>query len=291
MADLLDRGFSEFVRADNRKANSLFTGAGRHHTVSVATVALTRGFVVNVKHGDAAPRIGAALGLACLLAIGASSGPAQAANYLKAVYTGSVTQLVDKEGRVGAPVDFVANPGLKYTATYLFDLDAGWRTTVLGGPFPYDQVLGGAAFGGFTPLISAQVAINGFTIDFGANYASQQETQPGRLINSATEDFAGGLWSDTFFTVATTAAPALLTTPVSVDATDPQVFVNTAFICDFVGVPGNGYCSTMRFSFFGAPDHVTVSLGVPEPATWAMMIIGFLGVGAVQRRRRSPVAA
>jgi len=246
---------------------------------------------VNVKHGDAALRFGAVLGLACLIATGVGSGAAHAATYLKAVYTGSVTQLVDKDGRIGAPVDFVANPGLKYTATYLFDLDAGWRTTVLGGPFPYDQVLGGAAFFGFTPLISAQVAINGFTIDFGANYVSQQETQPGRLINSATDDFAGGLWSDTFFTVATTAAPALLTTPVSVDATDPQVFVNTAFICDFVGVPGNGYCSTMRFSFFGAPDHVTVSLGVPEPATWAMLIVGFGAMGAALRRGGSAASA
>ena len=30
--------------------------------------------------------------------------------------------------------------------------------------------------------------------------------------------------------------------------------------------------------------------GVPEPATWAMMIIGFGGVGAVMRRRREIVA-
>jgi hypothetical protein len=27
--------------------------------------------------------------------------------------------------------------------------------------------------------------------------------------------------------------------------------------------------------------------GVPEPATWAMLIFGFAGIGAVLRRRRS----
>ena len=30
---------------------------------------------------------------------------------------------------------------------------------------------------------------------------------------------------------------------------------------------------------------------VPEPATWAMMIMGFFGLGAVLRRRRVAVAA
>jgi len=30
--------------------------------------------------------------------------------------------------------------------------------------------------------------------------------------------------------------------------------------------------------------------GVPEPATWAMMIMGFMGVGAAVRRRGGKVA-
>jgi hypothetical protein len=245
---------------------------------------------MNGKHFTASLRFVAVFGLACLLAA-AGSGAAQATTYLQAVYTGSVTNLVDKDGLVGTPVDFVADPGLKYTATYVFDLDAGSRTTVLGGPFPYDQILGGSAFGGFTPLISATVAINGFTINFDANYSSQQVTQPGRLINSATDNFDGGLWSSTFFTMATSAAPALLTTPLSIDATDPQPFDNSAFICEFVGVPGNGYCPVTTFSVEGTPEHVAVSLAVPEPATWAMLIVGFGALGEAMRRggsRRRP---
>jgi hypothetical protein len=30
---------------------------------------------------------------------------------------------------------------------------------------------------------------------------------------------------------------------------------------------------------------------VPEPATWAMMLLGFAGIGAVMRRRRRRVFA
>jgi hypothetical protein len=34
-----------------------------------------------------------------------------------------------------------------------------------------------------------------------------------------------------------------------------------------------------------------VSLGVPEPASWAMMIVGFGGVGALMRRRQQGLTA
>jgi choice-of-anchor C domain-containing protein len=39
--------------------------------------------------------------------------------------------------------------------------------------------------------------------------------------------------------------------------------------------------------FFGAAlDNVSVSSAVPEPATWAMMLTGFFGLGLLARRRR-----
>jgi hypothetical protein len=36
---------------------------------------------------------------------------------------------------------------------------------------------------------------------------------------------------------------------------------------------------------------VTVSPAVPEPATWAMMLLGFGAAGFMLRRRRAPILA
>lgn len=44
----------------------------------------------------------------------------------------------------------------------------------------------------------------------------------------------------------------------------------------------------LRPSDFGTPFWLTVS-SVPEPATWAMLIFGFGGVGVLLRRRRSAI--
>jgi len=39
---------------------------------------------------------------------------------------------------------------------------------------------------------------------------------------------------------------------------------------------------------FNIPEIISVAAGVPEPASWAMMLMGFGGLGAVLRRRRPP---
>jgi hypothetical protein len=38
-------------------------------------------------------------------------------------------------------------------------------------------------------------------------------------------------------------------------------------------------------------DPITVTPGVPEPATWAMMILGFAGIGFMAYRRREQASA
>ena len=43
--------------------------------------------------------------------------------------------------------------------------------------------------------------------------------------------------------------------------------------------------------FYGpALDNVSVAAAVPEPATWAMMLIGFGGLGMLSMRRRRAMA-
>ena len=44
-------------------------------------------------------------------------------------------------------------------------------------------------------------------------------------------------------------------------------------------------------SLGGYVDNIRISDGVPEPASWAMMLIGFGGLGALLRRRRTAFAA
>jgi hypothetical protein len=38
-------------------------------------------------------------------------------------------------------------------------------------------------------------------------------------------------------------------------------------------------------------DNVSVSAAVPEPSTWAMMLIGFAGLGIMSRKRRIEATA
>ena len=61
---------------------------------------------------------------------------------------------------------------------------------------------------------------------------------------------------------------------------------------------GGDAIHTLDFTFDPGIDHIQqirvgniVNGGVPEPATWAMMILGFGGVGALLRRRQAVVAA
>ena len=60
---------------------------------------------------------------------------------------------------------------------------------------------------------------------------------------------------------------------------DPQLFINLVTLA-----PGQ---SEITNGFIGDSPAVN---GVPEPSTWAMMILGFCGVGLVVYRRRNQAA-
>ncbi|WP_068876218.1 MULTISPECIES: choice-of-anchor A family protein [unclassified Phenylobacterium] len=56
----------------------------------------------------------------------------------------------------------------------------------------------------------------------------------------------------------------------------------------FAGLTANGEIHTPGFTNYDIPPPSTV---VPEPATWAMMILGFGAIGSAIRRRRTAIAA
>ena len=71
-------------------------------------------------------------------------------------------------------------------------------------------------------------------------------------------------------------------TPFNVIAPHDGLFQFTMSYGECCGGP-----AVIRFDINGAP----VGGGVPEPATWAMMMVGFGGLGAMMRRRRSVALA
>ncbi|WFU18777.1 PEPxxWA-CTERM sorting domain-containing protein [Bradyrhizobium sp. CB3481] len=69
-----------------------------------------------------------------------------------------------------------------------------------------------------------------------------------------------------------------------------------SYSADFFANAGP-YSFTLGFHPLGVPaadfviDNVNLTVAVPEPATWAMMILGFMGIGFLAYRRRSSTAS
>lgn len=81
------------------------------------------------------------------------------------------------------------------------------------------------------------------------------------------------------------------TTLIITFTSDPQNFITTSYgstleTGDFqtIPLPSNMPAGTTALTISARSD---IESGVPEPATWAMMLIGFGGIGMAMRRRRA----
>jgi hypothetical protein len=105
-----------------------------------------------------------------------------------------------------------------------------------------------------------------------------------------TFQFAATLSNDPF-TFAGNGSSGSATTPFLLGANVLTFVVNDTGggISGAVGPDG---VRTTSVSFQGAItyDTVVIAGGVPEPATWAMMLLGFAGIGVMARRRRRAIA-
>ena len=80
---------------------------------------------------------------------------------------------------------------------------------------------------------------------------------------------------------------AVLSQPVETSAEFGSFTTNLGFHTIAIDyVEGNGSPSQLTFSPIGG----SLTAGVPEPSTWAMMILGFAGVGFMAYRRKSKPA-
>ena len=154
-----------------------------------------------------------------------------------------------------------------------------------------NSLVGGSFFSLRGP-VTASLTINGSTFDFGAGYESSinNQTDAGADSLSSQLDYIqnglalyqinAGVGAHDDATI-----PLSFTTPYSVAVDGVNVFgLSNYSISDGLGGVSSGQLDATR---------VTLTTGVPEPATWAMMLVGFGGLGAVLRgsRRRSNVAA
>jgi hypothetical protein len=70
-----------------------------------------------------------------------------------------------------------------------------------------------------------------------------------------------------------------------------QVSPGTNGLFTVTGVPGETFTSITLTSSQNSFEIDNLATGVPEPANWALMIVGFGAIGAMSRRRRSLGAA
>jgi choice-of-anchor C domain-containing protein len=177
----------------------------------------------------------------------------------------------------------------------------------------------GPAPGSFITLGSGSTAITGWTvggggIDYIGSYwqpsdGSRSLDLNGNLPGSISQTFdvvSGQTYQVTFYLAGNTdGGPAIKTLTASIDS--------TVFLASFDSTgksrsdmgwmqysflfTANGPTETLSFqsttlegnAYGPALDNVSVA-AVPESSTWAMMILGFLGVGFVSYRRRGRVA-
>ncbi|HEX7885780.1 MAG TPA: PEPxxWA-CTERM sorting domain-containing protein [Phenylobacterium sp.] len=182
-------------------------------------------------------------------------------------------------------------------------------TSFEGGPTLADVAFGlggyslsgtGVLFTGSTANVSAAPAFSAVTKDT-TQYLSVQQGQNVTLdtpLLSAISFYVGSLdaWNSFTFTLANGATEVvtgmILADLPGMDANGNQTGFTTNgrltfnFDSDITGVTFASAGDSLEISDIGAVLGV-----VPEPASWAMMIVGFAGVGALMRRRREMVLA
>jgi hypothetical protein len=202
------------------------------------------------------------------------------ADIVTETYTGTVMG-TDYAGYFGTAGSDLSNT--IFTATYVFDTNHSGSIQDSN-----NNIKSTRGFNLNSPAISASLAINGQILTFTANgiYYSQLLVQnlatSGHFQSFAQVHSLSGADLNNYIYTNDPSAPgnlSSLTTPFSYT-------LNTQY----------SYDNSNLFQYSSdnltlLPTTVTLTDGVPEPSTWAMMILGFAGVGAMTYRRRKQTAA
>ena len=204
-------------------------------------------------------------------------------------YAGTIVDGYDQTGIFGAPGASLA--GDAYTTSYVFDTSIGTRST---NQF-VDSDLGGIGYAQPSPSLGAVLTINGISVGIsGVGAGDFHVVDFGDHSGTSTP-----LLSDTGYGFIRRVDNAMFdashTIPISLDApfnySDPSGNAGHGeFIINVLNPNGGNLIYTWASL---DPTSVTVTnpsfitYSVPEPSTWAMMLIGFAGLGfVIQRSRR-----
>lgn len=233
-------------------------------------------------------------GLAFILLLSIVTSPAEAATYLT-TYTGSVKSGMDQTGELGAAGTSLA--GLSFTAEYIFSDD-------IPGAHVYDDgslhQLSGGSSRGSPAIISARIRIGSFDFSNTGTYNGYAEKINGIGDGRYNFDYIGHGSEEISYVDNIKTSLIVYNNIFSyhvnfIDSSDPtQSLTYSPF-------PNDGTDGYFQFSVYerGAsayqrnvfayltPETVTVAKisAVPEPASWAIMMIGLGFVGAAMRQR------
>jgi hypothetical protein len=224
----------------------------------------------------------------------ASAASAATVNFTSAVATFSQTGFdvggaidADKTGGTGWAISHLVNPPTDTSSeTALFGIDP-----VTGGPTDFTFVL--------LQNYGTDHTLGNFSLDYatdaGPTLTSAQNAftiTSATSLNGATLNFSGDHISATGFLPDTDTYT--ITAHANAGAPFTGIFLNVINDPAYNSVTGGPGRQPTNGNFVLndiSADAVAGVAGVPEPATWAMMLLGFGGLGAVLRHRRTLVSA
>src|SRR4051794_8930196 len=217
--------------------------------------------------------------LAAAALVGAAASPA-----LSSPITASVQYWNYNAGFTGSPLTLASetNPILATTptATFTFTGDLNWSTPA-GGPNTVGQFIGPLALAEISGFSSATLTETQFLAQ-NMSVSGDSTTSFFRFTSSVTGPAYGGTLTHDDGATLILGGVTLVNSPTeTVSHTDSFLatgpFNNTTLILDYV--EGNG-----------APAVLNLNASVPEASTWAMMILGFFGLGFMGYRRKNGAA-
>jgi hypothetical protein len=181
--------------------------------------------------------------------------------------------------------------GLSWVATYTFDTSLGKRSTST----TRDNVYGGPYYGSTStsPVLSSMITINGVGKAVAGSYAGYLNAENNGAGGYGEEYHYAGDASSTqaevlssFISNNVGSLPGSLTTPFT-HTMDSRDYIKAYYsLNDYNLGPETIFADLATLT---VSEHVAA---VPEPSTWAMMLLGFAGVGfAVYWKRKTGTVA